>query len=294
MSEQPQGTPSSSPVSPVSPASPGAPRPITVRLKPVTKPATPVMPPVKPVIDESAALEQPAPEQAPVVEASTPTVVLKPIAPAAAPVAPVSPVAPKPVSPLNGVQAQAAKSKTSRITLDSAIGVSPSIPIAASNEPKTIRLKRPTDLAAPAPAAAIQTPSAKSGTAPIRQTSRIPDAVVESAAAEAATVTQKKTLKIKRPGVSVDPAGISEGGDSGSSDFAGVQMTPLTDLTSLPEESQGSKIFTLIAVGAAAASLVLGFALMWCLLASGVGPAAGPNNTASVGGPELFWPGRMN
>lgn len=294
MSEQPQGIPSSSPVSPVTPAAPGAPRPITVRLKPVTKPATPVMP-VKPAGDEPVALEQPAPAAA-AETAPTPTVVLKPVTSAATPVAPVSPVAPvvpKPAaaSPLSGVQAQAAKSKTSRITLDSAIGVAPSIPIATASEPKTIRLKRPTDLAAPA--AAIQPPSVKSGTAPIRQTSRIPDAIVESAAAEASTVTQKKTLKIKRPGISVADTAASEGGDVGSSDFGGVQMTPLTDLSAV-QESQGSKVFTMIAVGAAAASLVLGFALMWCLLASGVGPAAGPNNTASLGGPELFWPGRMN
>ena len=284
MSEQPQGTPSSSPVSPVTPASPGAPRPITVRLKPVTKPATPVMP-IKPA-DEVAAVvgvEPPPADMAPVAPAP-----VSPIAPAAA--------APKPsASPLSGVQAQASKSKTSRITLDSAIGVAPSIPIAsASSEPKTIRLKRPTDLATPTPAAAIQSPSVKSGTAPIRQTSRIPDSVVDSAAAEAATVTQKKTLKIKRPGVSLaENAGVAEGGGV-DADFPGVQMTPLSDLSAIEEESKGSKVFTAVAVTAAAASLVLGFALMWCLMASGVGPAAGPNNTASLGGPELFWPGRMN
>lgn len=76
---------------------------------------------------------------------------------------------------------QAAKSKTSRISLNDAMGVAPTRESAAPL--KTIRLKRPTGLpAAPAaaPAAAPVAPAA--GSEP------------------AASVTQKKTLKLHRPG----------------------------------------------------------------------------------------------
>ena len=75
---------------------------------------------------------------------------------------------------------QAAKSKTSRISLNDAMGVAPTRESAAPL--KTIRLKRPTGLPA-APAAAPAAPAA-------------PAADSEPSA----SVTQKKTLKLHRPG----------------------------------------------------------------------------------------------
>jgi len=75
---------------------------------------------------------------------------------------------------------QAAKSKTSRISLNDAMGVAPTREAAAPL--KTIRLKRPTGLPA-APAAAPVTPEPAA-----------------AAAEPAASVTQKKTLKLQRPG----------------------------------------------------------------------------------------------
>ena len=75
---------------------------------------------------------------------------------------------------------QAAKSKTSRISLNDAMGVAPTRETAAPL--KTIRLKRPTGLPAAPAAAPAPAPEAP------------------AAAEPAASVTQKKTLKLHRPG----------------------------------------------------------------------------------------------
>ena len=88
-------------------------------------------------------------------------------------------------------QKQASKSRTARISLSDAIGVAPVKNDAAPM--KTIRIKRPVDIqgAAPAPAPVPAAPVS----APA------PDAPA-AAEAPAATMTQRKTLKISRPGAS--------------------------------------------------------------------------------------------
>jgi hypothetical protein len=102
------------------------------------------------------------------------------------------------VQDVSEAQKQAAKSRTARISLSDAIGVAP-----VNNEAapmKTIRIKRPVDIAskpAPvAPAAPASAPAAPSA-----------PAVEPAAEAPQATVTQRKTLKISRPGGAVRPAG---------------------------------------------------------------------------------------
>lgn len=93
-------------------------------------------------------------------------------------------------------QKQASKSRTARISLSDAIGVAPVKSEAAPM--KTIRIKRPVDiqnpssshLKPPAPAAA---PTATATEAPNED--------------QQATVTQRKTLKISRPGGGVRPSG---------------------------------------------------------------------------------------
>ena len=159
--------------------------------------------------------------------------------------------------------------------------MAPMAPMGADkNEPKTIRLKRPTDLSAPL--------SPKASTTPIRQTSRIPDSALptgEAPAEETSTVTQKKTLKIKRPGAK-EEAVVGDGFPEG------VQMTPISQLDmQVPEESS---VFTTISVVAAVAALFVIAALTWCLAAQAVGPVANINATASISGPELPWAGRMS
>lgn len=84
---------------------------------------------------------------------------------------------------LTAAQKQAAKARTARISLSDAIGVAP---VKEAAPMKTIRIKRPLDIPGAAPAAA----PAAAGPAPAAEPEEEP----------AATVTQKKTLKISRPG----------------------------------------------------------------------------------------------
>ena len=308
------------------PAAPvaGAPRPITVRLKPVAAAAEPDS--VAPTLAQPnprATSRVPVPEEvakATVAPVRPVTVRLRPLAtpggvaagapppapgstkpitkvdaPASGAVTPMRPqhpptpganplpAGPKPLSP---AQQHAAKSKTSRISLDSAIGVAPVGE--DKGGPKTIRLKRPSDLAAP-----VAVPGPKSATTVVRQTSRIPDAALsaaDAATAATATVTQKKTLKIKRPGLKEPDAGdVSEGGDAFPE---GVQMTPInpSDFASYQEPSPA---LTAVAAIAAIAATVAIFATMWFLAAHAIGSVAGKNSTAFVEGPDLPCPGRM-
>jgi hypothetical protein len=102
---------------------------------------------------------------------------------------------------LTEAQKQASKSRTARISLSDALGVAP-----VQNEAapiKTIRIKRPDAIAKPAtpapaaPAAAAPAPAAE----PVAETPAEP-----AAAAPSPTLTQRKTLKIARPGT-VRPTG---------------------------------------------------------------------------------------
>ncbi|MBR4170128.1 MAG: hypothetical protein IKR48_00590 [Kiritimatiellae bacterium] len=244
----PGGLPSANPIRPAAaPAAPAAAAPA-----PITPAAAPVQPaPLKPIAVKPAVSQPPVPGSNPL------------------------PNGPKPPSE---AQVQASKSKTSRISLDSAIGVAP-----VGAEPKTIRLKRPSGLGtppAPAPAVAVD----KSKTAAIRQTSRIPDSAIPSAEA---TTTQKKTLKIKRPGPLAAP-GADENAepkaDANEGDFANLKP-----LDFAPPARSGSPVALAIALtaGAIAALIVLG--LTFCLGSQAMGPDAGPNALASVKGPILPW-----
>ena len=237
--------------------------------------------------------------------ATTATVRLRPVAapaavsavtPAVAPSQPQHPPVPgsNPLpsgpKPSSSAQVQAAKSKTSRISLDSAIGVAPLTPMGGDkNEPKTIRLKRPSDLAAPAPV------PPKTSTTPIRQTSRIPDSALPTAepAGDQASVTQKKTLKIKRPGAEAVETAAPALGETRTEGFPeGVQMTPIASLEA-PAPKEESSVFTALSAVAALAAVVVLSLLTWCLMAQAVGPSANPNTAESFNGPELPWPGRM-
>lgn len=262
-------------------APPAAIRPATVRLRPVAPSgaATPAVTP-QTVPGSTQAITQ--------VELSS-----------TAPIAPVVPVQPQPQppptpgasplpdgpKPLSAAQVQAAKSKTSRISLDAAIGVAP----AESVGPKTIRLKRPSDLTAPPAAPTVA--SVPLSPASARKTSRIPDAAVPSAEGDGgAGVTQKKTLKIKRPGKSDDAADAA--GTEGEGFPDGVQMTPISPLD-FPVQREESSVFTTFAAICAIAAAVVLVLLTLCLGAHAIGRDAGRNALASISGPELPWPGRI-
>lgn len=96
---------------------------------------------------------------------------------------------------LSDAQKQAAKSRTARISLSDALGVAPVQNEAAPM--KTIRIKRPDAMSKPsAPAAPSAPAQGESAAAPEG----------DAAAAPSPTITQRKTLKISRPG-GVKPSG---------------------------------------------------------------------------------------
>jgi len=197
------------------------------------------------------------------------------------------------LKPPSDVQVHAAKSKTSRISLDAAIGVAPEGPMIGGDSPKTIRLKRPAKLAgtgrmptsATAPLEAQQKP--KSRTAPIGKTSRIPDEAMPPRVDQSATVTQKKTLKIRKKGV---PAKESSGDDVTD----GVAMTPISNLGYGPVVSDNGPFTVFAGIVSIFAAIVI-LLMIICLGAQAIGPAAERNNIATVKlDMKLPWPGAIS
>jgi hypothetical protein len=253
----------------------------TVKLKPVIrKPLIrkPVIGASKPVTLKPASGTPPAP-------AAVPEAAAAPVEPSAAPAQTpqlksiTSPIAAQATLRKTGTiaegiltpaQAQAAKTKTSRISLESAIGVAPSVKSAAPM--KTIRLRRPTDIppapgvikpaisplkpAAPvAPAAepvsastpVPEAPAPAPIAAPVSETPTVLEPV-EAAPSEAATavvepsttVTQKKTLKLKRPnfkrptvGGLRKPGTVASAADPVSAEPAAPQVSDLGSVSDL-------------------------------------------------------------
>ena len=202
-------------------------------------------------------------------------------------------------------QQQAAKSKTSRISLESAIGVAP-----AKESPaplKTIRLRRPTDLKHPTPSPIKPVGAPEAAPAPIAsaETAGKEDAPAAVMApveeTDSASTTQKKTLKlhrpsglgvkrptlgIKKPGESAGPAAVpSDGGDVPDmpADMGDVpELKPLAPMdfsaASASDMSAGVPgwVAALSLVTTIAALLVLGV-VVYFLYQEGVGPVAGAN-----------------
>ena len=269
----------------------GTPTSATVKLRPVKVPGPR---PTRPAGSGTTTLTPQDLSQAQVSPGSSGKIPVMPasdVAPAVSHVPGSNPLPPGPKPPSHA-QVQAAKSKTSRISLDAAIGVAPDGPM-SGGIPKTIRLKRPAMLAGtgkmPTPATGpIEAQKSKTRTAPIGKTSRIPDEAIPTTD-DSATVTQKKTLKIKRKG--------APGADEAAADtteLEGVEMTPIADLGLAPVK-QESPVFTAVAAVFGIAAVIVGILLVICLGAHAIGPAAGKNNLATVKmGMELPWPGRIN
>lgn len=187
-------------------------------------------------------------------------------------------------------QQQAAKSKTSRISLESAIGVAP---VKEGPAPlKTIRLRRPTDLkpvagptplAAPAPADSAPAPSPiNAAPTPIAPAAPAPEAVGE-----------KKTLKLHRPGTAIKrpsfgasmaaPAAAAPADEvKNISDMpasSGLSAIP-SDAFSAPAAEPSSGVpgwVAAISLITTLAALVAVGLLMYYFWMEGVGPQAGAN-----------------
>ena len=110
---------------------------------------------------------------------------------------------------MSEAQKEAAKHKTARISLSDAMGVAP---VKSESAPlKTIRIKRPLNLQSPT-STLKPMPRPDAAAAPATPPSEAADAPAAAKATEQpaepkTTVTQRKTLKIARPGGSVRPAG---------------------------------------------------------------------------------------
>ena len=193
------------------------------------------------------------------------------------------------------IAAQAAKSKTSRITLESALSAQPELPQAPSAAPKTIRLKRPTEMGgAPAkpplkpPTTHIQLPQ------PPHQTGQIPQAAVATPPPEPEqetpdnSPTRKKTIKVKRPGAGGGPKislNKGEGGEAapGVGDDNLQQLSGFDNLTPLAAPDKVNPIFIVAAVIA----LLVTINLIWVLAAQLFGPSAAVADYAKRQGPDV-------
>ena len=310
-----------------------APAASTVKLKPIIRRPVirkPVIGGAKPVVLKPASGIPPAPaavpEAAAEVKKSEPAVAVKPVQdamPAQAILHKTGIIAEGILTP---AQAQAAKTKTSRISLESAIGVAPTLKSGAPM--KTIKLRRLTDIP-PAPGAvkieAGKPASAVSPLAPASTPAEAPaPATPVSASAESvkadvgsvaeqplekpATMTQKKTLKLhrpgfkrptvsglKRPGASAVSTESKPASDSEVADLAGdvpelspeiADIKPMPSVADLPDDSTGTVAgvpswLNISTILAGVAALVVMSLCTWTLFREATGPSAGPNDLAT-------------
>ena len=184
---------------------------------------------------------------------------------------------------LTPAQQQAAKSKTSRISLESAIGVAP---VKETPAPmKTIRLRRPTDLKPGGPAPLVPPRPPVSDDAPTAATIAEPPTTGEEAG-----VTQKKTLKLHRPGIGIKRPTIGAALDASGGDVPDMpvaDMAPVGNLSPIVDSDSGKSagvsnvVAALSLITSIAALVVVGF-LMWQLWQEGVGPVAGGNEMSFI------------
>ena len=136
---------------------------------------------------------------------------------------------------LTPAQQQAAKSKTSRISLESAIGVAPTREAPAPM--KTIRLRRPTDLKPGGPAPLVPPRP------PVSDTEVPPTPPAPASEGEEAGVTQKKTLKLHRPGIGIKRPTIGAAPAAADGDVADMSVADMSPIGNLaPVESGDGKV----------------------------------------------------
>lgn len=170
---------------------------------------------------------------------------------------------------------QAKKSKTARIELDSVLGnIQSNAPLSNTTQ-KTIKLQRQVRTAAPKP------------------TTSTPMASVPAAGGDAGDAKEAKTIKLARPGGAPKPTlGLKKNvGTPAKADEAAPmeqldqleQLEDLDALSPLPAapvaESTGAKIFTIVGIISAVASIIVTAAV--CLILQK--HAASPNGTPATG-----------
>lgn len=237
------------------------------------------------------------------------TVKVKPAGPMAG--QPPAPAAP----PLTAApDVPTSKSKTSRISLEAALGAVGEAPAAAS-APKTIRLKRPTDLppgritsAIPvsatahiggmAPTATAPIPNVGGGGPAMGQTARLPTSKLATQriadelpgeGGESSSLTRRKTIKVKRPsaagGLKVQreeaPAAAEGAATPGDE---GIQMMAIPGaMRGVVTADTAHWSFIFISV----VNVLVAIGLIWILAAQAFGPNAAITGYARAQGPNL-------
>ncbi len=264
----------------VPPAPAAAPAAKTIHLKPVIRRPTIHKPVVGGARPPSAPAAAPAPAT-PAAKSSTQNLksVTGPI-PAQAVLRKTGIIAEGIITP---AQQQAAKSKTSRISLESAIGVAP-VKETSAAPLKTIKLRRPTDIKpAPFKPIAPAAPAAAAEPPPVAPLDDVPPAA-PATEPESSTTTQKRTLKLHRPGMglkkpSMGPAAApaAPAADGGVADIADIPDIPgmPMETVSAPSSAKSAGVPSWFAAMSLVASIAVLFALgglLYFLWSDGVAP----------------------
>ena len=229
------------------------------------------------------------------------TVKLRPVHPPQPGSSPL-PAGPKPPTPS---QVQAAKSKTSRISLEAAYGANDEVP--DSGAPKTIRLKRPTELAKGAtgplavPVATARKTSLIPPLAAAQQsaTARLPTQALTEVSVPSAdeenSPTRRKTIKIKRPsaaaGIKINAGGSAEGGEAAATADGDEEMQMIAlPGGRLPGAATGPGTAHWAFVAAAVAALVATLGVVWILAAQTFGPNAAVTGYTARSGADIAPP----
>lgn len=222
------------------------------------------------------------------------TIKLKPVAP---------PVMAEAAADSAAVAAQAAKSKTSRISLESALSTQPELsPASPSAAPKTIRLKRPSEMNAPAaakpalkpPTTHVQIPQPPHQTGQVAAAAPAPVAAPPPATAQEApdnSPTRKKTIKVKRPGAGGGGGpkitlNKGEGGEAGDKGIGDDNLQSLSSIDSFGPVAAPDKVNPVFIIAAVVAILVA-IDLLWVLAAQLFGPNAAVADFAQMQGPNV-------
>ncbi len=227
------------------------------------------------------------------------TVKLRPMPPPQPGAAPL----PEGTKPLSPSQVEATKSKTSRISLEAALGANEGLDAGA---PKTIRLKRPSELKTGS-TGQIAIPMATAAT--VRKTGLVPPAAglpqqsstarlptqalppeAAGSAEEDGSPTRRKTIKIKRPsaatGIKIN-VGQADGDEGGATDEGDMQPLALpTGMRPLGAPDTVNPVFIIAAV----ASLLLTLGLIWILAAQTFGPNAAVTGYTAMWGLDIAPP----
>lgn len=228
----------------------------------------------------------------PVAAGGVRTIRLKPATPppptVAAPLSRAGSITPPPTPPAAAAET-ADKRKTSRISLE-AVLANEAEPGAAGEDraPKTIRLKKPSEIATVKVGQSAPLPPVKGDTTTIAEEKVEPknrtQPITPPAETDESTATRRKTIRVKRPAIGGRVELGEEGGERPATDIARLEEQ------SAPTEDRPNAFFILSAVAAMLVAMVLIYVL--------TAQAFGPNSCLtqlSYGAPglDLAWPGKI-